>query len=77
MHEWNRTVWTARMLVTAAWTVCCVLLGLAWMWGVAVAPEPADHRVVAVVIAGGCSGMCWTLGLVPILLVAALIRRSE
>lgn len=76
MSTWNDTVWSLRLLTAAGWTALCVVCGALWLGAIAANPvtEPAV-RGGALVVAGACSGACWTLGLVPLVLVSALLRR--
>ena len=72
--DWNARVWWLQLMVVLAWTGLAGGLWLAWC-GAVVQDMDAEGTGLAVVLTTGCCGFSWVVGLVPIVLVFAVLRR--
>ena len=72
--DWNARVWWLQLMVVLAWAG---LIGGPWLgWtGAAVQDMPPGDSGLAAVLTTGCCGFSWVVGLVPIVLVFAVLRR--
>lgn len=74
-QDWNDRVWFLQLAVAFTWAAVIVGLWLAWTSAtLKVSPDP-DSAGFAVVLTSGCCGLSWVVGLVPIVLCFALLRR--
>jgi len=74
-NEWNHRVWWLQIAVVAAWVVAVAALWLSWSAAVVQDMPPGDSGL-AVILTTSCCGMSWVVGLVPIVLIFAILRRS-
>ena len=72
--EWNHRVWWLQIAVVAAWGAAVVALWLSWSAATVRELPPGDGGL-AVVMTASCCGMSWVFGLVPIVLIFAILRR--
>ena len=72
--DWNGRVWWLQLMVVLAWTGLAGGLWLAWT-GAVMQDMDAEGTGLAVVLTTGCCGFSWVVGLVPIVLVFAVLRR--
>jgi hypothetical protein len=72
--DWNGRVWWLQLMVVLAWTGLAGGLWLAWT-GAVMQDTSAEGTGLAVVLTTGCCGFSWVVGLVPIVLVFAVLRR--
>ena len=73
--DWNRRVWWLQLMVVLAWAGLAGGLWLAWTGAVLQDMQPGDGGLAAAMTTG-CCGFSWVVGLVPILLVFGVLRRS-
>lgn len=74
-QDWNDRVWFLQLAVAFTWAAVIVGLWLAWTSAtLKVSPDP-DSAVFTVALTSGCCGLSWVVGLVPIVLCFALLRR--
>lgn len=72
--DWNTRVWWLQLAVAFAWAALVVALWLAWT-SASTSAMDAGSGGVAVLMTTGCCGFTWVVGLVPIVLVFAILRR--
>tara|TARA_R100000654_G_scaffold64617_1_gene92273 strand:- start:55 stop:282 length:228 start_codon:yes stop_codon:yes gene_type:complete len=72
--DWNGRVWWLQLMVVLAWAALIGVLWLSWT-GAVLQDMPAGDGGLAAVLTTGCCGFSWVVGLVPIVLVFAVLRR--
>tara|TARA_R100000388_G_scaffold93381_1_gene77935 strand:+ start:350 stop:604 length:255 start_codon:yes stop_codon:yes gene_type:complete len=76
-QDWNTKVWWLQLIVSFAWAALIVLLWMAWTFGSIAEIEPGNDAAVgfAAILTSGCCGFTWIVGLVPIVLMFAILKR--
>ena len=76
-NDWNTRVWWLQILVVCGWAG---LIGLMWLGWTAESMRNIDPGNdagvgVAAMLTTGCCGFTWVIGLVPIVLCFAILKR--
>ena len=76
-QDWNDRVWFLQLVVAFTWAAVIVGLWLAWTSATlgTLPPGNGGSVLVAATFTSGCCGLSWVVGLVPIVLCFALLRR--